>query len=45
MKYLLVIITGLIFNTLSFYSYSETLHQLKERYEIIEKELELYRRT
>ena len=42
MKYLLVIITGLIFNTLSVYSYSETLHQLKERYEIIEKELELY---
>ena len=42
MKYLLVIITGLIFNTLSVYSYSETLHQLKERYEIIEKDLELY---
>ena len=42
MKYLLVIIIGLIFNALSVYSYSETLHQLKERYEIIEKELELY---
>ena len=43
MKYLLVIIIGLIFNILPVYSHSETLQQLTERYEIIEKELELYR--